>query len=535
MDEVKRKSTKIKRKKREVKNAVALYLQRRNYYTLQTFMVTKRQRLTHSLVETSVGRSNSILNIRCDPIVIDQNFTKFLLWLRDQTKFKNRFHDIECIVAPLFCHLYMEILRYEQADRAASFFKCHVPSINKNNCDNTIIDLIFANETKDKDLSKFKERFRSSRIVLKLQSNSLKNLKVFVLENCHIGFLQVLQTYFDFQVNDITKKQKRVTMPSIEYKKDYKHQKFLNCLRELKREETAIFNINITNNKHLVSCGLLKRQCGLLVFAQHNVLYLMPVHPSNSLYNINHNAYMKFVHHSNHIYSVDLSPDNQMLVSGSADGTLCIYSLETLTLLKKCTGHLGAVYYVKISGNGAYVATGSMDGTARLWEIKKGKILRIFCGHSQAVTCVEFHPNCLYLATGSADRNIRLWCINKASSLRLLHASKGMVYSLAFSPCGKLLASASEDKSIRVWDLLTSKVVIELKCKDAPILKVIWKSDGSEICAGTIDGVIRIWNISRTHDNGENNKYIDPITTHFLNGKLLSIDYAFSTYGTLTV
>ncbi|XP_057667098.1 TAF5-like RNA polymerase II p300/CBP-associated factor-associated factor 65 kDa subunit 5L [Diorhabda carinulata] len=531
MDDAKRKNNKGKRKKREVKNVVSSYLQKRNYCNLQTFSITKKQQLSQSLVETAVGRSNSIL-YRCDPLVIEQNFTKFLIWLKDQTKHHNN-NDIERIVAPLFCHVYMEILRYEHSDRATTFFKSNIPLINESKCDNIIKQLFFPNGDVRKDISRFKEKFRSNRIVLRLNLEFLKKLKKFVLENCHIVFLQVLQTYFDFQINDFVRKENDIITP-YEFPTEAKYQKFSNARKELKNEQALIYTVKINNDKYDVPCGLLKRQCGLVILAEHNALRLMPLHALDTILSVKINSHLKFMHHSDYIYSVDISSDNKVLVTGSADRTLCIYNLESMTLVKKCTGHLGSIYCVKIGCNGKYVATGCADGTARLWHLKTGKVLRIFCGHNQAVTCVVFHPNCLYIATGSADKNIRLWCINKAMSLRLLHASKGTIYDIAFSPCGKLIASACDD-GILIWDILNSKVIIEFRCKDSTLLKIIWKTDGSEICAGSVDGIIRIWNINRTLDNCENNKYIDPIVTLSLNAKILSIEYAFGTYGLLTV
>ncbi|XP_057667086.1 TAF5-like RNA polymerase II p300/CBP-associated factor-associated factor 65 kDa subunit 5L [Diorhabda carinulata] len=532
MEDAKRKNNKGKRKKREVKSVVSSYLHQRNYCNLQTFLITKKQQITQALVETAVGRPNSIL-YRCDPLVIEQNFTKFLFWLREQTNFKNHEHDVERMVAPLFCHIYMEILRYEHSDRAASFFKSHFQLLNENNCDRTIRELFFANGEVRKDISKYKEKFRSNRMVVQVDSEFLKKLKKFVLENCHIMFVQVLQTYFDFQMNDFIRKENDKVIHRQSLNNDQKYENFINVRRDLKNEPTPVFTVHINNNKHNIPCGLLRRQCGLVILAENNALRLMPLHPMDSILGLNVSGHLKFMHHSKYIYSVDISSNNKVLVSGSADGTLCIYDLVNLRLVKRCTGHLGSIYCVKISSNCLYVATGSSDGTGRLWHVKNGRLIRTFCGHIQAVTSLEFHPNCLYIATGSADRNIRLWCVNKANTLRLLHASKGTIYNLAFSPCGKLIASASDDKSVRIWDILNSKVIIEFKCKDSSLFKVIWKFDGSEICVGSLDGTIRVWSVTRTH-NGEN-KYADPIVTRSLNAKLLSIDYAFGTFGILTV
>lgn len=538
MEDAKRENNKIKRTKGEVKNVVTGYLQKRNYTTLQTFESTKNQHITHSLLESGVGRSNSVLYscYNSDPLVIDQNFTKFLLWLEDQTKLKNQCHDVEQIVGPLFCHLYMDILGGRHSERAASFLKCHLPTIDKGKCDNTVKDLINLLSS-DGDITKLKEKFRSQKIVIELNERSLAVLKKFILESCHVLFLQILQSWFDFQgSNDkevAIKDSDKMVIDSIS--KDIRLQELLNAIKNLKKEQIPIYNIKISNNKQAISCGLLKRQCGLIAFSENNVLRLMPIHCLDSLFDQAHYEQLKFINHSGQIYSVAISPNNSKLITASADHSICIYDLIGMKLLKRCMEHLGPVYCVKVSSNGEYLATGSMDTTVRLWDITSGKTLRVFSGHTQAITCLEFHPNCLYIATGSADRNIRLWSLSKASPMRLLHAAKGTIYALAFNPSGHFLASASEDKKIRIWDLLTSKILVELRCKDAPVVRLVWSWDGSELCAGTIDGVIRVWDFTTIQDHSDSNKCHEPILTQQLNAKLLSLEYAFGTYGTLTI
>ncbi|KAJ8917953.1 hypothetical protein NQ315_002648 [Exocentrus adspersus] len=493
MDDVKREGIKIKRSKGEVRNvvtnAVTGYLQKRNYTTLQSFESTRKQQITLSLLESGVGRSNSILYscYNSDPLVIDQNFSKFLLWLKDQTIYKNQCHDVEQIVGPLFCHLYMDIVGGGHSEKAASFLKCHLPAIDKGKCDSTVKDLIniFSCEG---DISKLKEKFRS------------KKIKV-----ATFFFLQILQSWFDFQTcND-----KESILKQIEKRmnndasKNPKTQELLNALKNLKKGPVPIYNIKISNTKQNVCSGLLKRQCGLVAFAENNILRLVPIHSLDSLFSQSHYKLLKFTNHSGQIYGVAISPNNNMLVSVSVDHSICIYDLVEMKLLKKCIGHLGPVYCVKISSNGEYVITGSMDTTARLWDIRTGKTLRVFSGHTQAITCLEFHPNCLYVATGSADRNIRLWNISKANPMRLLHAAKGTIHALAFNPSGRYLASASEDKKIRIWDVLTSKIAVELRCKDAPVIRLVWNWDGTELCAGTIDGVIRIWDFANIQNHSD--------------------------------
>ena len=89
-----------------------------------------------------------------------------------------------------------------------------------------------------------------------------------------------------------------------------------------------------------------------------------------------------FVGHSGTIYSIAISPNGQLLASGSADKTIKRWNLHTGQELRTLTGHSGAVYCVAISRDGQLLISGSTDNTIKLWDLLTGQELRTFTGHS---------------------------------------------------------------------------------------------------------------------------------------------------------
>jgi WD40 repeat protein len=65
-----------------------------------------------------------------------------------------------------------------------------------------------------------------------------------------------------------------------------------------------------------------------------------------------------------------MSPDGQMLASGSEDKTIKLWNLKTGDLLCTLTGHEGSVRSVAISPDGQTLASGSHDNSIKLWEKK---------------------------------------------------------------------------------------------------------------------------------------------------------------------
>ena len=74
--------------------------------------------------------------------------------------------------------------------------------------------------------------------------------------------------------------------------------------------------------------------------------------------------------HTSYVYSVVISPDGQMLASGSEDKTIKLWNLKTGDLLRTLTGHEDSVLSVAISPDGQTLASGSQDSTIKLWKKK---------------------------------------------------------------------------------------------------------------------------------------------------------------------
>lgn len=69
------------------------------------------------------------------------------------------------------------------------------------------------------------------------------------------------------------------------------------------------------------------------------------------------------------VLSLAFSPDSRLLVTGAADGEVCLYSTTSGQLLRSLTKHDGQVHAVVFSPDGQFLASGSQDSTVRLWKL----------------------------------------------------------------------------------------------------------------------------------------------------------------------
>jgi WD40 repeat protein/predicted Ser/Thr protein kinase len=209
--------------------------------------------------------------------------------------------------------------------------------------------------------------------------------------------------------------------------------------------------------------------------------------------------------HSNWVNSVALSPilsnlspqggSEEMLASGSADGTIRLWLVSTGVELLTLTGHSDSVSSVAFSPDGQLLASGSADNTIKLWQISIAREIRNFKGHSFFVNAVAFSPDGQLLASGSADNTIKLWQVTTGKLIHTFTGHSDSVWSVAFSPNGQSLASGSWDKTIKLWQIVTGAEICTLEDHSNYVRSIAFSPDGRILVSGSDDGTIKLWQL----------------------------------------
>lgn len=173
--------------------------------------------------------------------------------------------------------------------------------------------------------------------------------------------------------------------------------------------------------------------------------------------------------HSKSVGSIAISADGETLASGSDDKTIKLWQLTTglqigtVTLGGWFSGDAGCVYAIAISPDGQLLASLSSSGAVQLWNLKTGQEIHRLQGDTSWVHSIAMSPDGQTLAAGSDDRMIKLWDISTGRRLRILRGHTSWVRTLAFSPDGRMLASGSSDTTIKLWDTKTGQELYTLK------------------------------------------------------------------------
>jgi predicted NACHT family NTPase len=199
----------------------------------------------------------------------------------------------------------------------------------------------------------------------------------------------------------------------------------------------------------------------------------------------------------------------QLLASGSQDQTIRLWAIAPQVaplpesdlspiaahLVSTLSGHTSWIRCLAFSPDGTRLASGSSDGIIILWDVETGDRLHAFQAHSSLVLTVTFSPSEDVLASSGGDGIIKLWHLSGSSLqpatnaqtdpvtqhqapflssppsslpdspplLQPLHGHQNWVRFLAYSPDGKLLASCSQDGTVKLWDEKTAACLETLR------------------------------------------------------------------------
>jgi WD40 repeat protein len=170
----------------------------------------------------------------------------------------------------------------------------------------------------------------------------------------------------------------------------------------------------------------------------------------------------------------------QRIITYSQDGSFRVWDLETGKQVgEKWEDEDYGVETIALSPDGKKVASGSFNGAVKLWNINTGKVIKTWTGHTKEVRAVSWSPDGGRVVSGSYDGTFRVWNVESGKTILGPIEAGEDVRAVCYSPDAKMIATSGS--MIKIWDANSGE---SLKSFEVHSACLVWTSDGKTLIAG---------------------------------------------------
>lgn len=220
--------------------------------------------------------------------------------------------------------------------------------------------------------------------------------------------------------------------------------------------------------------------------------YMLPV----ALAKAENRLPITLANHTGAVMMAAFSPDDEKVVTASADKTARIWQASDGKELLVLKGHEDTVVSAQFSPDGMRVVTTSLDKTARIWKVADGSLVAPLIGHIDGLCAAIFSPDGKQIATASYDHTAKIWDAATGKLISTLAGHEGAIYAVCYSKDGKLIATVGADKTVKLWDSSTGELKTTLSGHQAGVVSVVFSPDDKLIVTGSADKTARIWQVA---------------------------------------
>lgn len=442
---------------------------------------TMSEMLVADQIQSEISRTNAFTfsNVSClnnNPTTIDYQFSKLMAFVQSTSTDA----DLEKLLAPLLCHLFIEMTKGKDWKMASIFLRKYSQAISPVRLNNghedhelpaeilsdhkhSFGELIqtLSNVSKKQDIDSIPSivDFRSCKYKVKLSFTGLALLKQFLARHGHILILQLLSTRFDIEVyserkeemeddgpapvnlfikkepNGLGEGSKEVLVngfqmsPKVEVKiEDVKVERDEQFYRDGLEEVVNRFrNFNLPINIHVLenvpnisSVSIDKSGCHIAGGFEESHLTIWSVNQFSKQYNgIPHND---LVHPWSNRVACEWHFNRSVEEMNLDDGVPVEMEANTKNVILR--GHSKAVTSVLYSVFNPVLLSTSRDCTIRLWTDVNYRCASVLRGHNHPIWCLAESSNGYNLATGSKDTTARLWATDREFPLQVYAGHK---------------------------------------------------------------------------------------------------------------
>ncbi|MCA9686200.1 MAG: protein kinase, partial [Myxococcales bacterium] len=194
--------------------------------------------------------------------------------------------------------------------------------------------------------------------------------------------------------------------------------------------------------------------------------------------------------HQNLVTKLVFSADGQVLYSGSSDGEVWRWQLDS-GRGEKIIEHEGEVTGLALGGGETLYSVGK-DGWARSWSPAAGSA-QLFWSEAP-LTHVDIDPRGGRILLAGKDGVVRSVALADPQDVVDFVGHRGAVRVARHSPSGTYVASGADDNSLRLWRSSDGAPVAVLEGHESGVFHLHF-IDEDTLVSGADDGTVRLWRL----------------------------------------
>ncbi|ESQ45620.1 hypothetical protein EUTSA_v10010392mg [Eutrema salsugineum] len=210
------------------------------------------------------------------------------------------------------------------------------------------------------------------------------------------------------------------------------------------------------------------------------------------------------------IKALAANTEGTYIVGGGTSGDIYLWEVATGKLLKKWHGHYRSVTCLVFSGDDSLLVSGSQDGSVRVWSLirlfddfqrQQGNTLyeHNFNEHTMSVTdiVIDYGGCNAMIVSASEDRTCKVWSLSKGKLLRNI-IFPSAINALSLDPGGFVFYAGSRDSKIYIGAINATsdygtQVLGSVSEESKAVTSLAYCADGNLLISGSEDGNICVW------------------------------------------
>jgi WD40 repeat protein len=167
-------------------------------------------------------------------------------------------------------------------------------------------------------------------------------------------------------------------------------------------------------------------------------------------------------------WSMDFSPNGAFLAVAN-DHRVSLWDHEHRWLIRQFVGHTASVRAVAFSPTGKILASGSSEGEVATWDVETGALLKLRKANNSEIAGLKYTSDGK-IVTAGWDQTVRIWDDGTCESSCILTHTSGSPQSLAVSFDDQFIGIGDDANTVTVWR-------IDLPKRTAQIYKTLTLPD----------------------------------------------------------